>query len=349
MSQQGRSTSRMTRQSFLKATALLPLAALRSGEVTGASQGNAAPGSREPSTLFKVGNAHFQLNLAAGQGMKVELVHTPSRIALAAGDYSYSFGQPSFGEVSTADEDHATLLKLVGDIGNGLEFGHKYSVPHDKPWVEEEITLTNRSHHPIALPEGRCGFVLPVKVVGDAVESGLKDFKFTAVPYRREPTGNRTQYADYTLFQVLTEARSSRLRAQSAIQHSDRSCRGECLWDGNHTNPVPAICLRRLDPYGWPPGISGQQVQPGRNGVGVARSRSLERGAHRASLGRVRYFSRRSGTWRLACPPGVASIRSDPHHRFRRRDQRRFLRLSRRDGIPRTRLPGGLQSTRALE
>ena len=85
--------------------------------------GNAAPGSREPSTLFKVGNAHFQLNLAAGQGMKVELVHTPSRIALAAGDYSYSFGQPSFAEASTADEDHATLLKLVGDIGNGLEIG----------------------------------------------------------------------------------------------------------------------------------------------------------------------------------------------------------------------------------
>ncbi len=222
MNQKVSSALPITRQSFLKATALLPLAVLRSGEATVAPREGTAPGLRTPSRLFKAGNAHFQLDLTGGQGLKVELVHTPSSIALAAGDYSYSFGQPSFAEVSSVEEDNATLVKLVGDIGNGLEMGHKYSVPHDKPWVEEEITLTNRSHHRIALPEGRCGFVLPVKVVGNAVESGLKDFKFTAVPYRREPTGNRTQYADYTLWQVLCDARSSRLRAQSAIQHSDK-------------------------------------------------------------------------------------------------------------------------------
>ncbi|MGA3325508.1 MAG: hypothetical protein ABSF45_13635, partial [Terriglobia bacterium] len=222
MKQPGRSILKMTRQSFLKATALLPLATLRSGQVAAAPRGDTAPELRDPARLFKVGNAHFQLNLTAGQGLKTEFVHTPSSIALAAGDYSYSFGQPSFSEASSVEEDNATRVKLVGDLGNGLELGHRYLVPHDKPWVEEEITLTNRSHHPIALPEGRCGFVLPVKVVGDAVESGLKDFKFTAVPYRREPTGNRTQYADYTLFQVLTEPRLSRLRAQSGIQHWDK-------------------------------------------------------------------------------------------------------------------------------
>jgi len=221
MSQKVSSALPMTRQSFLKATALLPLATLRSGQVTAAPE-DTALGLRAPSKLFKVGNAQFQLSLTVGKGMKVELVHTPSSIALAAGDYSYSFGQPFFVEAYSVEQDNATLVKLVGKIGNAIEIGHKYSVPHDKPWVEEEITLTNRSQHRIALPEGRCGFVLPVKVVGDTVESGLKDFKFTAVPYRREPTGNRTQYADYSFWQVLCEARNSRLRAKSAIQHSDK-------------------------------------------------------------------------------------------------------------------------------
>ncbi len=221
MDQQGKSTLRMTRQSFLKTTALLSLATLRSGQAT-AAPADTAPGLQSPSQVLEAGNAHFHLNLTVSQGMKVELVHTPSSIALAAGDYSYSFGQPSFAKASSVEEGNTTLVKLVGKVGNGVEIGHKFSVPHDRPWVEEEITLTNRTQHRIALPEGRCGFVLPVKVVGDTIESGLKDFKFTAVPYRREPTGNRAQYADYTLWQVLNEARGSRLRAKSAIQHSDK-------------------------------------------------------------------------------------------------------------------------------
>ena len=44
MKEKNRSTSRMTRQSFLKATALLPLAALGSGQANAAPQPDAAPG-----------------------------------------------------------------------------------------------------------------------------------------------------------------------------------------------------------------------------------------------------------------------------------------------------------------
>ncbi len=195
-----------------------PLAALGSSQANAAPRLDAAPALGEPSRLFKLMNAHFQLSLAAGQGLKTELVHAPSGLTLATGDYSYSFGQPVFADGSIVQENNTTMVKLVGETGNGIEIRQDFRLPHDKPWVEEEITLTNRTPHPIALPEGRCGFVLPVKVAGGAVESPLKDFKFTAVPYRREPTGNRTQYADYTLLQVLTEARHSQLRAQSNIQ-----------------------------------------------------------------------------------------------------------------------------------
>jgi hypothetical protein len=172
--------------------------------------------------MVKLANAHFQLSVTPGQRLQTELVHAPSGLTLASGDYSYSFGQPVFAAGSPAAEATEHLLSLVGDAGNGMEIRQEYRLSADQPWVEEEITLTNRSQHPIAMPDGRCGFVLPTKVVGSSVESPLKDFKFTAVPYRREPTGNRTQYADYTLLQVLTESRHSELRAQSRIQQFDR-------------------------------------------------------------------------------------------------------------------------------
>jgi hypothetical protein len=50
------------------------------------------------------------------------------------------------------------------------------------------------------------------------VTGPLQNFKFTAVPYRREPKGNRTQYADYTLRQVLSEPRTSSLRGETPLK-----------------------------------------------------------------------------------------------------------------------------------
>src|ERR1035438_6799458 len=72
--------SRMSRQTFLKATALLPLATLRGEQTTSAPQRNA----NLPVTprQFKIGDVHFHLNLVAGQGLKAELVHAPSNLTL---------------------------------------------------------------------------------------------------------------------------------------------------------------------------------------------------------------------------------------------------------------------------
>ena len=222
MNDERRSTSRMTRQSFLKTTALLPLAALNSGQIAAAPEQEKPPGTHQPSRSLKVSTEQFQLNLAAAQGLQAELVHAPSSLILASGGYSYSFGHPSFHEASSTKESGATVVNLAGRTDAGIEIRQQFRLPQDKPWIEEQITLTNRTHHPMPLQEARCGFTLPVKLAGSTVDSPLGGFKFTAVPYRREPSGNRTQYADYTLLQVLTEVRHSQLRSQSQITHSDR-------------------------------------------------------------------------------------------------------------------------------
>lgn len=206
----------MTRQSFLKATALLPVAAL------GAGLSSAAEPIKSPPLTGRFANREFQLDFKAGAGLEVELAHLPSGLKLAEGNYSYSFGEPAFLPPSITPAGTKSTLMFVGTTAGGVEIRQTYSMNADEPWLEETIVLANLTDHVIPLPDLRGGFALPVKMSGSAPQSPLNDFKFTAVPFRREPTGNRTQYADYSLSQVLTELRHSELRAQVRVDRWDQ-------------------------------------------------------------------------------------------------------------------------------
>ena len=71
--------------------------------------------------------------------------------------------------------------------------------------LEEDISLTNTGTE-VFKGKPRFAFTLPV------LPATLDGYTFTAVPFRREPQGNRSQYADYKLNQILTEKRISSLR-----------------------------------------------------------------------------------------------------------------------------------------
>jgi hypothetical protein len=135
-------------------------------------------------------------------GLTIELIHLPSGIVLAQGPYSYGIGTPYFAHAQGQDDSWI----FTGDFGNGVALEQIFTAPAKGDWLEERLKLTNTSSHPIAIPF-RCGFVLPIG------PDTLKNYVFTAVPYRREPTGGRSQYADYTLDQVLHSRRRSRLRS----------------------------------------------------------------------------------------------------------------------------------------
>ena len=92
-----------------------------------------------------------------------------------------------------------------------MEIHQKFYVPQGKPWMEEEITLTNRGSVPLDFSGVRCGFVLPLALEAAKVSGAWKEFKLTAVPYRREPQGNKSQYFDFSLDQILTEEFRSEL------------------------------------------------------------------------------------------------------------------------------------------
>ena len=208
----------VSRRAFLKISGPITASALSLG--AGSSEEAVAAQSQPAEPLkFGVQNEHFSLGLSTDEGLRVLLKHLPTGIELANGRYSFSIGEPKLGSpVRTTEQSKMEVLSVKGSVKEAILLRHEFRFPSAQPWFEEQFMITNRSSYPLDLNQARSGFVLPVSI-GPAGASGpLKEFKFTAVPYRREPSGDRKQYADYTLTQVLTEPRSSRLRSDFPLR-----------------------------------------------------------------------------------------------------------------------------------
>jgi len=196
----------MTRKEFLKiaaapaAFAAIPAAGMAIASAARADSVDAREASAGSQSVTLAGG-QFTLSLTAGEGLQCRLTHVPTNTLLADGPYSYSLGPIRFA----AAIRNGTSVMLQGTTGTGITIEHRFTVDPNTSWIEEGLKLTNTGSHPLVTPF-RCGFVLPIR------PDTLKGYTFTAVPYRREPSGGRNQYADYSLDQVLYQRRRSRLR-----------------------------------------------------------------------------------------------------------------------------------------
>lgn len=183
----------------------------------------------------EVGNADFRLSLKPRAGLQnTRLLHVPSGLILADADYSYSIGRPEFATARlSVGDDGATEVRLEGAaLGGLLGVVQEYRIPRNQPWIEEELTLSNRGSLPLDLHDGRCGFVLPLSVPHGQVAGPLAPFKLTAIPFRREPNGHRTQYADFSLSRILNEQYSSELWTDETSVTPAYASEGWALTDG---------------------------------------------------------------------------------------------------------------------
>jgi hypothetical protein len=198
------------RSTFLRAAGAVPAAALLSGAA-----------AAQDATGGNLADANFELTLRISDGLDARIVHKPTGLSLTDGKYSYSFGSPSFAKSFTARGLEGYPLNLESVLPGGLRLVQSYRLSQDKrPFIEEQISISNPTDHAAYVPTARCGFTLPLSIQGGTVAGPFKDFKAIAVPYRREPTGDRGQYGDYTLAQILTEPRYSRLRADIPIDRN---------------------------------------------------------------------------------------------------------------------------------
>src|SRR5260370_42271427 len=91
--------SSISRRAFFRSAGALSTLAVRSGS------GWADPVNSLQWTGGEVSNATFRLVLSPSEALKnTRLIHAPSGLLLAEGDYSYSFGRAEFHESSTSDQ-----------------------------------------------------------------------------------------------------------------------------------------------------------------------------------------------------------------------------------------------------
>jgi len=221
--------AQITRRNFLGRAGTLSAAAALYGA------GWAKAGAVASWAGGEAGNRAFRMSLWPEKGLRnTRVQHVSSGLSLAEGDYSYSFGRPKFHESSISHgAGGSTVISLQGTaLAGQLEVLQEFYLPHDRPWVEERITLTNHGPSPLDLHDGRCAFVLPVELSGGEAVGDWARFKFTAIPFRREPGGKRNQYSDFTLGQILTQPFSSGLWSDPATVTSAYASEGWACTDG---------------------------------------------------------------------------------------------------------------------
>ena len=99
------SFSQMSRKRFLRTAAMLSASALSVDMGTAQPRDVSDARVASASSSVTLENSHWRLSLNAGAGLKAQLVHSPSGIALAGGEYSYSIGTPAFGEARETQND----------------------------------------------------------------------------------------------------------------------------------------------------------------------------------------------------------------------------------------------------
>ncbi len=216
------------RKFFAGAGAITTLAALPAR-----SAGEGAQGLEWPAGNIE--NPSFHLSLSPRDGLKnTRLLHVPSGLILADADYSYSFGSPTFRESRmTKSNDGSVSILLEGSAwGGNLEIHHEFRLPAGKPWMEEEITLTNRGSVPLDISSQRCGFVLPLPLEAAKVSGTWKEFMLTAVPFRRESHGSKLEHNDFSLDQILSEEFRSELMTGKTLATPTFASEGWTWTDG---------------------------------------------------------------------------------------------------------------------
>ena len=166
-----------------------------------------AAGSGTGSSAATLSGRELQLSIRAGRGLECHLAHVPSGLVLATGAYSYSFGNPLFREIHRGPE----IIVLKGRTESGIGIEHRFSVTSDPNALEEQITVTNHSAAVLDLSAARCGFVLPIAMSDAQSAQMLSQQRFAAVPFLREPSGDLSQYSEYSLGEILDRRFTSEL------------------------------------------------------------------------------------------------------------------------------------------
>jgi hypothetical protein len=152
---------------------------------------------------LEVGKSAGGLTLALhdqkmGLAMADGIIHTAQR-TVAKGALLYR----DLRETSLAVEGQT--LTIRGKLA-GLDLEQRFTLPPDRDWMEEQITVANRSEEAIRLEEFEVGLRRRVASETGWVPPGLAQDRVVELPFRKRPTDTGSTLRDYALKQLLTQA-----------------------------------------------------------------------------------------------------------------------------------------------
>lgn len=163
--------------------------------------------ARESGSPVTVSNQGFRIAVVAGkEGVDAEITDLRGGRTVAKG--------PCIHEAVLAGTTRRLENPVVAAGENqivirgrlaGLDMEHTFSLPADRPIVEERITLSNASGETIALDDFEAGCTLPVADRENRVSAELAGDEFLAVPFLHradDPPGRRHAF---TMQEVVTQ------------------------------------------------------------------------------------------------------------------------------------------------
>ncbi len=150
-------------------------------------------------------NAAYRLSIEAGpQGLRAVLEDKRSGLRLADGPLVYradaaGHENPAalcqLADPAVAAEPHRLIVR--GKLA-GLDVEHAFSLPADKPVMDETLRLTNAGPDIVSLPDLECGFTRVLKDEAGQVPADLAGDRWVAVPHRKRAEAPKEVFLDFS-------------------------------------------------------------------------------------------------------------------------------------------------------
>ena len=217
---------------------------------------------------------------------------------------------------------------------SGLDVEHRFTLPTDRPVMEERVVLTNNTKKQIALGDLEIGMQRRIADLSGQPAADLAADRLIAVPLRHRANDPKDRWDDFSFQEVATR-----------------------LGRVGSGGPQPGVSRGSVAPSG----VGGLGLDPRRLRAGdlqvLPGASPVQRGFHASRGGRRRRFSaprrrgddfRRAGGAAPDCARRNCGLRASPLPNRSRRPPRGMLRLSRDVGRVRLPLSQGLRSARPL-
>jgi hypothetical protein len=159
--------------------------------------------SRQPRNVIENGAFRLALDVSS-EGLHAVLVDRRSGLRLADGPLVY--------RTDAAGHENPVTLSQLTDLAvsverdrliirgtlTGLRVEHIFTLPPDKPVMDETLRLTNPTPDVISLPDFECGFTRLLKDESGRISADLAGDRWVAVPHRKRAEDPKERFLDFS-------------------------------------------------------------------------------------------------------------------------------------------------------